>query len=312
MISWKLWAALQVPYVSHPIYQRRGVWKQPRVHPPARWLRTLQRPLYRYRLIWIGLLILLSLLITVQFGPVPLLLVFLGIPSALLLVAVPLLALSMGTLHGLYAAVAVSDQIVVEKLQGRYQLLALTPRGIAGTTWALCSVVFHSHEIYVQVRRMVISGYLAALTLVTLTILPLLILSAVSDPRATETPVWLFWLALGIGIILDFFQSANIGCVTGMLVPSLASGSRGTVRNQAMLSFVTIQLTTYVVVGQICLGLWPQLYVNRNLGLSYAILCLLTLVAVRDLVTLVLWLVLIRYLDTTVHEMDEITGLGLR
>ena len=85
----------------------------------------------------LGFLLLVGVIVTIFFGPSPLLILAAAITGSFMLIAVPLTVLFSSTFYGLSVAIHLSDSIAVEKKQGRYIFMSLTPYGLAGTAWAM-------------------------------------------------------------------------------------------------------------------------------------------------------------------------------
>ena len=296
MITWSLWRALQTPYVAHPIYQLR-VLRNQRISSSLGWS---ERFFYRRPRLWTGVGLLALIAIPVFFGFSILFLLICGPVFFIIFIIIPALIVIVGTFYGLATALAVSDSIANEKAQGRYTLMTLTPQGIAGATWALCSLVFHTNFLLTQVRRTISNIYLSVSLIVVFTIYPFLPIIYPTIPGVLP------WGVLLLVLIFDYIQSANTGCLVGMIVPSFAD-SRATTRSSVLAIFLTLQFATYLLISFLCLVLWPYLrLVPVGQRLDFALLCFVTYYLCRDGIIGVLLLILAKRLNTTIDEWNEL------
>ncbi len=314
MISWNLWRAFCTPFVSHPIYQIGGVWDTQTLDPTAHpwWLTHLSRTIQLLLMLIVGAVIVASFFI----GPSILLLALFGIPFFLMIVVLPIALIIIGTLYGLVFAVITAEAITTEQQRGRYALLKLTPKGQASATWALCNLEFHRHEWLHQIREGIVSVYIMLLTLM---FFPfgftfMLLIVTPSEPEAQHS--FLTVILWGIIVLmpgLDFVQSTNAGGLIGMIVP-LVSPGKTNARGLAMIVFLALQFVTYMLIAFVCLFLWVRLFYRLEIALDfrYGLLCLVTIYALRESITIGLILILVHYLDTELIELDQITRIGIR
>lgn len=315
MISWRLWLALRRPFIAHPIYQLRGVWHQlPRQdNLPFKRLRAW---LAAHQLTLSILLVILAVVLTILYGPAPIMMMIFGLPFVGMFFGLPLFLLGIGTFYGLASAIVTSDSIANERRQGRFALMGLTTYGAAGAAWALCSVEFHRHHWFYIVRETIASVYLMVITFAGF---PLfftfaLFLIDLSDPVSQYRFFSLVsWLVIIFTPGLDYVQSANIGCLVGMIAPAFTSG-RANARGLASGIFLALQFGTYIVVGLCSFYFWPRLYfeLGWEQNFSYYILCVFTLIVCREIVTIVLWFTLAYALDAELDELDAIAQIGIR
>lgn len=314
MISWKLWTALRKPFVAHPIYQLRGVWKW---QPPRRslWYSWLQHFLDTHQAA-VGLVTLaLAILITMMLGPAPLLILFFGVPFLLLFVGLPLLLASVGTFYGMAAAMMVSDAIANEQLQGRYVLLGATPYGLVGATWALCSLEFHRHEMMTQIRSTLSSIYIMLMTFMGFPMVFTLLLFVLSpsDPNSqTHFSGMLRSVIFALIPAVDYIQSTNMGCLIGMIVPMHTTG-RANARALAMGIFLAVQFGAYMLVVFLCFVALPSVFIQQGweLNVIFDFFRFAILYICRDMVILILWVVLAHSLDSHLDELEAVTKVGV-
>ena len=303
MISWNFWRALQIPYVAHPIYRLRGVWEPPTAAPfNTRFLALLQtRPM----LLLVSSIALVTAIPALWGFPVLFVLIC-GPALVLVVIVIPASLVLVGTVYGLAVTLAVSDTIFIEKAQGRYELMTLTPRGLAGATWALNSLVFHTNALLVQIRLWLVNIYVSA----GMTILLVLYLVLPIVPGII--PKAFVWLTIFAAFLCDYIQSTNTGCLLGMIIPSY-SQSRATTRSYAIVAFLTLQFGSYLVILFLCIVMWPTLHLaSFQQQLRFTLVAFLTYLSCREIITIVLLVTLVRRLNTTLSEWDDIARIGTR
>ena len=303
MITWKFWTTLRTPYVAHPIYRLRVIRNpQIAVATPNQFWRRLET----HSKLWMMIAGVIATTIAGLFG-FPMLLMLICIPVfVVFFLLLPLLLVIIGTLYGLMAALAVANMIITEKVEGRYTLMMLTPHGLVGATWALCSLTFHTNSGLTQIRQLILNVYLSSALTIILAFYPFLALVQDGAPRIMT------WSAAFCILIGDFIQSTNTGCLVGMLVPTV-SRSRASARSYGLVLFLTLQLGTYIAVSLLCFTVWPGLHIviSRRPD-TIAVICALTYLLCREVITIALLVVFIRRMDTTLAEWDEITGMNVR
>lgn len=314
MISWKLWAALRKPFVAHPIYQLRGVWKLQPPQPSQSYMKWQQ--LYESHQGTLGIVILLIMAgITIRFGPAPLMVLLFGLPFLLLFIGLPIILIIIGTLYGLASAALISDAIANEQSQGRYTLLGATPYGVVGASWALCTLEFHRHERMMQIRTAISSVYIMLGTFMGFPAVftLLLFIVAPSDPNSRMH----FYSVVNWGLIaflpaLDFVQSTSAGCLVGIITPMVSKG-RANARALAVTLFLSIQFGTYLLVAFLCVLLRITYFrLDWTLDVSYTVLCVLIFFVCREIVLLVLWSFLAKSLDSEIDELEAITHVSIK
>lgn len=303
MISWNLWRALQISYVAHPIYRLRGVWEPP---PPTPFNARLKRLLRTRQLLLVAAAFAIVSTISAYWG-VPVLFALICGPALILVVIViPASFVLIGTVYGLALSLAVSDAIFVEKAQGRYTLMTLTPRGLAGATWALSSLVIHTNVFLVQIRLGLVNMYVSAGLTILLVIYPVLLIV----PGAIQKALVLF--TIFVLFFSDYVQSTNTGCLLGMLIPSY-SKTRATTRSYAIVAFLTLQFGSYLLVLFLCIVVWPALQLaTLQQQLRFLVITSITYVVVREIVTVILFITLAGRLNTSLKEWDDIARIGTR
>lgn len=302
MISWQVWQALLVPFISHPLF-----WLERRPEPePLRLLPAVDWEKYRH--VTAGSVAVLVVVVVVLFGPAPLLFVIIGVPLAVLTIGVPLVLLSAGTVYGLLAALTISDAIAKEKHGGRYTLLALTPRGLPVATWAIASVALHDNRLLEQYRTLLSWTYVVVGSLVGLPMLFGMMMLVLAPGEAT-TPgtlangVLTGTLLVGLPFV-DYYQSSTVGALLGMIAPALTAG-RGNTRGYTLLLFLALQSGTYLLIGFIALLLY------RELSLVFALLCLGVALLIREALIVALWFTLARTLNSDLRDLNAVIRLKM-
>lgn len=309
-VSWRLWGALMQPFVAHPLFRRWGVWQPPTTTGPAaraqRWLSLHQG--------WImGTLVVVTLASAMLFGPWRTLWALVVIPFALLLALIPLLLISYGTIYGMLSALSIGSTISNEKVQGRYTLLGVTPYGFEGATWALCSLLIHASYTLRWLRTTAQFLYFLLLFAVGI---PLFISLGIyvfqpTPPLADTLRVLGLGFALVILMVVDFIQSADLGSLIGMLVPTYVQ-TRSDTRNNVIFFFPIVQFGSYVLIALVMVGPF-LLAVESGMSLLWpAYGSLVIFYLVREFIIVGLWCQLARRLNANLNEMDRFTHVGLR
>jgi hypothetical protein len=302
MISWRFWRSLQTPYVAHPIYRLRGIWRVP---PTRRHVPRSRLILLNHAATWVTLLILCSIGLVTLFGTSILFILICGPAIAMFFLVLPLTLITIGTLYGLATTLLISNVIAIEKIQGRLTLMTLTSRGLAGATWALCSLEFHTNFWLVQTRSFVSTVYFSTFFILLFALYPILFTSS-------DTPPGTLYGAIAFAIfILDYIQSTNVGCLIGMLAPTYAN-SRAETRNFGLVAFLTLQFATYLLIGSLCVVAWPLLGITPQIHPQiFASICLVTYYMCREIIIVILAFMLAQRLNTPIDELDDFTQVGL-
>jgi len=315
MISFRLWRSLMTPFVAHPIYWRNAVWRAPL--PQNNWIARLWRGInylidYRSNFV-LTFLLGGAVLITVCFGPTPLMIILFGIPLVVMFVLIPLGMIGVGTLYGMACVMRVSDIIANERIQGRFTLLGLTSQGYIGAAWAMCSLELHTVTGLKQVRRTVNSIYVV---LIALLIMPLIFAFIVifTSPDAfadSDYASIVSFALLALIIFIDYVQSTITGCLVGMIAPTMTR-SRADTRLMAVGMYMMLQSAVYLLIAFVCLILWPVMFDFRiALDAAYLLLCTATFYVIREVIIVLLWLGLASRLETDLGEMKAVTRVDI-
>ncbi len=317
MISFRIWLALLRPFVAHPLFQRWGIWTPP---PPLiklrggsiiqRWRAFYRR--YEARLLIGGSLLFVVMVVLVGFWTM--LGVLIIIPMIIGAVTIPLVMLFSGTVSGLLTGFAVSDTIINEKLQGRFDLLGLTPYGFAGATWALCSLSLQSNDLLRRVRGVmrVFFSFLIALVTIPLLYTIMLVLASPRSPIGDVLSDMVLILLVVGAMTIDYIQSTSVGALIGMIAP-LRSSTRFESRNNVWSSFLVSQVASYLIavflIGFILPNLLATVGITSQLG--YVALAVVVFYLIRELVLVLMWQLLAYQLRVELDELDQLTHVGL-
>jgi hypothetical protein len=322
MISWRIWQAIDMPFVAHPIYRRYAMWNKSFVPKPKPGIRSMiWQQIQHHEEKLLGFLLLVGIIVIIFYGPSPLLILAAATTGAFIFIAVPSIVLFSSTFYGLSVAIHLSDSIAIEKKQGRYIFMSLTPYGLAGTAWAMCSVTIHTHPILVGIRHnlMRLFLWLFMLSMLGVVILSVLLLvGTASSPDDYQDRVkTIYYMAdaaiLGVIILTDYMQSTIIGCIVGMLTPSLAK-TPSDIRNFATGIFNAVQFGTYIVIILLCAFGWPVIYSSAGIALfpTFPLACLVTFYLLREVIIAFLWLLLAWHTNTRFDELEFTTRVEIR
>lgn len=246
MITMQIWRALKRPPIHHPLFRRVSLMQ------PATRSLTLGVPL---RYLFIGMLfgfLCFSLLNHVD-------LVFAAIFFGPLAAAGLYMALH-GTIAGLFWASRISSIIVREHESGRFDLLSASPYGAFSASWAVCTGCQYYDQTFngVGAQRVWYTRVFFLVLLLVTTIL------SIADPRSIAGSVldYLFAFvavfAAAVVFYLDDMQSSVIGSLIGLIVPLFAR-SRSEARLAAVVSFLLLQVSSYLLFWLIAFIIVPPL-----------------------------------------------------
>lgn len=311
MLTWRLWQLLQIPFSNHPVYKRFRHHSHNTLHLSD----MIPLPKYlRRRLPW-GFLAGFALVIFLVAGGWVLLL---G-----LIVMIPVIPLT-GTLYGLGMAVQVAGVIAREHEQGRYTLLAVTPLGVSGLNWSVCSAVYHRNRTIGQLRDTVRGLYMVMFVVVGLflfvsVLTELLITDAIPNPiilaeALNASPFAQNSMLLGVfiaALYVDFIQSIVVGTICGMLTPLFARNATNA-RGGALGLYLMTQFVFYAAVGVVCLVVVPAglTLLNMTNLLVLSFIQLTIFVVSRELLIMGLWKRLSDEIGADIAELDEFIGQG--
>jgi hypothetical protein len=308
MTSFRFWLALMTPFVSHPLYMRRGVWQPP---PPPdksnRWGRLVHfYNANEVRIIWGAIALLLLAVILIGFNNIIIVLVIISI--GIIGIGFPLLFALSGTLYGILSALTISGAIINERLQGRYLILGVTPSGFLGAAWALCSLSIQNSKLLRQLRAILGSIYGVAL-------LTALIYFGNSEYGDIYNLLSILVVAFSIMafFVVDFFQSACVGGLLGIIAPHY-SETRANTQNSVISNFLALQFAVYLLAGFICLFVIPSLFALIRYPITpfYGYICVVVLYVVREMLIIALWHGLAITIDDDVVQLNRLTRIRIK
>ncbi len=307
--TWQLWRALRDPQLEHPMYQqflhasqRNKALKFTDIIPiPKVFLNTS---------LW-GFISGFALVIFMCAGGW-----ILVLPA---LATIPFIPLT-GTIYGLFTAIRIAGYMTRERQKNRYNLIAITPHGLAGVTWAVASAVFHRSKNVSQLRDMVMGLYIV-LYMVFVLLLMVAIMNTIFLDRLPITPNdWLLTieryefmrntLLLGIAIsalFIDFVQSIITGVLIGMMLPTYTKNATNA-RAVTLGLYLMIQFGIYAFVALGAIFVLPELmpYVYWQNDVLLAVLQLLLLITTREALLFFLWHKLADRFITETNELNYV------
>jgi hypothetical protein len=289
MLTPKLWRALHNPPSTHPIFRRTVV---------------LPSPTYRKRryLSWANVIIVLVLGIGEH------------IPS-LLLFLMPIILFVTGIVYGLDCALRVSHAIVQEHENDTFQLLSLSPPGPLGTSWTVCTSSLYRNREFAQLHTIVKSSILAAAVITSVVGGLILIGQSPAFSRYTQpmlpTMVILADLTgVFLAIYAEYVQSALLGCLIGMLIPTYVESSLDA-GLFAFSGFLLAQIAVYFLTVLIGFSILPGIYhfiglYGEAAEISLTFLRVVTFFLVREGVVRLVWNHLVDRLNAQPSEFDYV------
>ncbi|MCU0481482.1 MAG: hypothetical protein MUE54_09750 [Anaerolineae bacterium] len=316
MTSLQFWLALMTPFVSHPLYMRRGVWQPP--SPPSEATRWGKWVVFyntnEVRIIWVGFALLVAGVIFIGFSNIMVAIVIISI--GVIGLGFPTLFALSGTIYGIVSALTISGAIINERLQGRYLILGVTPSGFLGAAWALCSISVQNSRLLRQLRTLLGTIYGVA---VLMLLLPFLLTTLIYFGNSEVSQIYDLWsiLIIAFSIIIlflvDFFQSACIGGLLGLIAPHY-SETRANTQNSVISNFLALQFGVYLVTGFICLFLIPSIFslIRYPITPFYGYICAVVLYAVREVLIIALWHGLAITIDDDVVQLNRLTRIRIK
>lgn len=306
-MTWKLWRALHVPFIAHPIFKQslakhkspyKGLGEPKSPFPTLGFTGTLGQIIGGLAVVLImcagGWLVVVPLMCCLSF-----------------------MMLFTGTIAGLINAMKVSGQIAKEYETGRADLLGVTLAGMPSCAWAHCSAIFHTSKSLRQIRDLARTTRVV-FSIVCAMAISLLALQAVSTERALidkftnflDNAAVVGFIALVLAAIyFDYVQSTIIGCLTGMLVPTYVPRNPEA-RFMALAVFLGMQFAVYVVVWMFNFGFMPTIYdaLTLKAWVVLPVLQFVFFVAFRELLIGLLWRLLARRMESDTTEFNNIAA----
>ncbi len=160
----------------------------------------------------------------------------------LLIPALPFTA----TAYGLIWTVNITQAIVHLHATNRYYILSVSPDGEPGINWAVCTGTMHRNGTF---ERLHSSGLWVARFLVGFIVLSTIFDSlATLDENANPVNGIALYGIVGVGVIVNHYQSVVISALCSMLIPTFLSDSFS-IRAIAPTTFLSIQIMTYLLTA---------------------------------------------------------------
>lgn len=270
MMTRDLWAAIQRPPVHHPLFQRI-TGRMPDGHVDL-YSALIQGQIWFWPLVFVLDMRLLILMLTGS------------------------------TCCGAFWSLGISSAIVNEKGRSTYDLLALSPSGRLGMTWAICTGCLHRGGSFAFIN----SNEAWAVRLILF--IPVIISAQIFAVHIFDaSAISIAWvLALLILLATDHIQSIILASLLGALGPQRVT-TRVDARLWSLSAFLTVQILSYALFmlgGTLILPSlyrWAHtegLYAELSLPLLNVVLWMIT----RELLIRSLWTSLSSSLDATESE----------
>ncbi|MDX2078632.1 MAG: hypothetical protein SFZ02_19530 [bacterium] len=316
MISFRFWLALMTPFVSHPLYMRRGVWQPtPHIERKGRWGKIMHfYSEHEVDIIWMTALLTVILIFIIGLGTLVVAVIIVSIGTVT--VGFPILLALAGTIYGMASALNISGAIINERLQGRYLILGVTPSGFLGASWALCSLSIQNSRSLRQLRGL-LRGIYTMMSLLLL--LPFLLTSLIYLANSTLPQIYNLWSILVVAFsflafcLVDFFQSACVGSLLG-IIAAHHSETRANTQNSVMSNFLALQLAVYLIAGFFGFFIIPSLFslINYPITPFYGYICVAILYVVREVLIIALWHGLAITIDDDVDQLNRLTRIKIK
>jgi len=314
--SFRFWLALMTPFVSHPLYMRRGVW-QPRQpsERTGRWGKMVQFYMENeIAVVGVMLGLFVLSLFVVGFNVIIIGIVFIAV--VLICAGFPIFVIFSGTIYGMLSALIISGAIINERIQGRYLILGVTPSGFLGASWALCSLSIQNSNLLRQLRGTLRSIY-AIMALILL--LPFLLVSLFYVANVRTYNVYELWSVLLLSFcflgfcIVDFFQSACVGSLIG-IIAAHHSETRSNTQNTVISNFLAVQMAVYLITAFLCLFIIPAIFsaISYPITPFYGFICIGLLYGVREILIITLWHGLAITIDDDVDQLNTLTRIRIK
>lgn len=288
MITLNLWRALQHPYEDHPTFRviRAGRYQHHYAIPPQ---SRLAWPTIGFEGASGKIVGIFAVMMFLCAGGWLFIVPFLFI--------LPILLFITGTLNGASITIGISSNIARERQYGRDSVIGVTPSGLSGMTWAICSAIYHRNTVLGQFRFTISSIYQAIyIGLITLNVVLGIhwIITLRRDQQVSSTDHLITnTLLLLMGLIAfhaDYIQSILMGTIIGILVPTYIQ-NQADARAISIGAFLALQFLLYVTIAIMVFLLLPPIF--DNLSIASIILLsacrLFIFIGLREVVLTLLW-----------------------
>jgi hypothetical protein len=216
--------------------------------------------------------------------------------------------------YSLRWAITIGGTIAREREAGMFELIALSPDGALGASWAICAAAIHRNESLKQIQSPMSWVVRLGFTLLILASLGNFVEPLVPNDAdgSLVTVIHLLYLFTLVGALyVDHTQSVAMGSLVGMLIPTYTR-SRVDAGFGAFLIFLLLQVITYLLTLLIGFNLLSGVF--RAMGaapitaaLALPILRLAVFYAIREGMIAGLWRLLVERLNVAASEMVYVT-----
>ena len=219
------------------------------------------------------------------------------------LIVLGLIGVVNGGFQGAVSAVRISGLLASLRERGQYDLLCLLPPGGARITWELGTTCLHRTRTFSSLSSELIWVIRSIFILATVLIIARENRNPWQGPFLAVTQVGLMYIAFYI----DDIQSLIVGSLTGMIAPTYA----GDARLYSLLGYLSIQITTYLLVVLVAFVLLPSAYAILHVNgvaadILQFIVGILTLYSFREAVIRILWQHMMNRLDVHPADMPQL------
>ena len=220
----------------------------------------------------------------------------------------------MSMFYSLRWAVVTSGTIAKERELGRFDLIAMSPAGAFGTTWAITSAFIHRNHSLEQIQSR--SSWIFRLVFATV------FLASVGNFVESLVPfgtrgallaiiplVYLFTLAAALYV--DHLHSVAAGVLVGMLMPTYTQ-NRLDAGAGAFLMFLVVEIIIYTFTVFLGFSLLPTIFISLEvpsaaIALVLPFLRLGIFYLIGEGVIYGLWRILVDRLNVSASEVESMT-----
>lgn len=221
----------------------------------------------------------------------------------------------MSAVYGLRWTIMIAGMIARERESGMFELIALSPNGLFGSSRAIMSACLHRNESLAQMQSFgawimrFAMGLVLMLTIASLTT-PIVLNDA--DPLLGQIITPLYIISLAIAVYVDHIHSILVAELVGMLVP-IYTTRRVDASLGALVLYLLIQVGTYALTLLIgfailpfVLELLPFAPQLRAIILPFGRLAIFY--SIREIIIRYLWRRLLYETNAAPSEMDFMTA----
>lgn len=279
MITWRLWRALHLPAISHPLFERISA----------------SRSVVNAKFLWFTLgMVIVGILVLIPDVFLP-----------LLLVSPLLYTLLNATMNGMNWAFNVSGTIALMRTQNAYEVLCLIPDGALPVNWIIYTGRLYHDEAFEKSRADML-GTLQLMGLVGFGI----ILGVLLMPTIELVETLSILLSFMTLVYIDYMQSVMTCGLLAIWVANMTNHV-GDARLWAVTLFALIQLILYTILIVMVIVVIPAVH-TRFLEETWLPIFLtpplivLAFYLLRELVISVLWTRLITMLNADRGTLDRL------